>query len=146
MNDLLVEDSGWDVGDDASPTGQEKADALLALNAQLKAADQAILEAQHLREVIWARERDARAALHAQMTKERITRIDRPLGSIHEITARTTLEPDGSRRVISIGGLRILPPRPAPPADPLFVFRAAERAVATVVEEAPVSERRRRAG
>ena len=112
---------------------QELADALIDANAALKAAEKAILDAQHVREVTWARERTLRAEVTAQMVVEKITRIDRPAGSIFEIAARTGPEEGaaggkpGTRRVLSLACLRILhrAPAPAPPADPLFVFKPA---------------------
>lgn len=119
------------------------ADDLLQEHAALAAADKAIEQAQHMRAVAWARERDARAALTSQMAVEGLKRIDRPTGSIREIGARMRTEENGEHKVLSFGCLRVLPRRP--PTDPLFVFRQAERALA-LEDDAPVSEQRRRVG
>ena len=111
-------------------TTQELADALLDANAKLKAAEKAILDAQHVREVAWARERTLRAEVTTQMVVDKITRIDRPTGSIFEIAARlgaeegATSEKPGTRRVLSLACLRILHRAHAAPG-PLFVFRPA---------------------
>lgn len=154
MNDIFVdapalgEPGAWDPPTPAALL----ADQLLNEHAALAAADEALVAATHVRAVILGRERAARAALSESMALENLTRVERPRGTIVEISARISAKPDatGERPVIALASLRVLPRRPV--EDPLFVAREVVAPASPVLgpsvvsmreEDAPASVRRR---